>query len=765
MVSRYRILRNALLVSAMPVLLSSGQPASAAPAATQTPTAASPTAAVSPPSGENAKRQTAVAPPRFVGAGTDARHDVSLPLWAIVPTPPAPWTMIREMHEEKEEGDWLVAPAPPVRDPVVQRSFGGAADAVTAIPGTMQNFAGMTNPDGVVPPDTVGDVGPNHYVQWVNLYFQIFNKQGVSLYGPAVGATLWNGFGHPCDNHNNGDPMVLYDPMADRWVMAQFTSGSPFGECVAVSQTPDPTGSWNRYFFQFSTTSLYDYPHIGVWPDGYYMTANRGSVAAIAFDRQKMLQGLTAGYQEFDVSTNFSGTMLPADLDGPTLPPPGSPNYFMNRAGNNNLDIYKFHVDWTTPANSTFTGPTSLATAPYTSLCPSNRSCVAQPGTTRKLDALADRPMHRLAYRNFGDHESLVLNHAVDVGSGQAGVRWYEVRSPNASPFIYQQGTYAPDATSRWMASVAMDRAGNIAMGYNVSDAVSVHPGIRYTGRFATDPSGQMPQGEGTIINGGGSQLASVRWGDYATMSVDPADDCTFWFTGEYYATDSSATWQTRIASFKFASCNSCAGVVCAPLDQCHVAGTCDSQTGQCSNPIKPNGSSCDDGSACTVSDACTDGACAGTAASCDDANACTADACSTLTGCLHTFVDTDADGACDANDCAPANAAAFALPSEVVNLLLSPDRTTLTWTSAAPTAGSGTVHDVPRGLLSQLPVGGKPGEACLASGIAAATASDTATPAPGQGFWYLVRGRNACAAGTYGTTTAGTPRNVTACP
>jgi hypothetical protein len=472
-----------------------------------------------------------------------------------------------EPLEEGAEGP----PRPPVPDPVAQRYF-RPGNAVSAMPSAIVNFDGVGNLDGVYPPDTNGDVGPNHYVQFINLHFQIFNKSGVSLYGPAAGNTLWTGFGGPCETRNDGDPIALYDPIADRWIMSQFVATTPFGQCIAVSQTPDPTGAWYRYFFQLSTTVFYDYPKFGVWPDGYYMSANRftgnsaSGPAEIVFDRSRMLQGLPATYQEFQPGNGSTQTFLPADLDGSTPPPAGAPNYYAHR-GSTTLDVWKFHVDWTTPGNSSFTGPTSLTVAAYNQLCSGTRSCIPQPGTTRGVDGLGDRLMFRLAYRNFGDHESLVVTHSVDLGTTQAtfhaGVRWYEVRAtpPGAAPVLFQQGTYAPDATHRWLGSVAMDRDGNMALGYSVSDGSSTFPGIRYTGRLVGDAPGTMPQGETTLMDGSGSQTGSAsRWGDYAMMAVDPVDDCTFWFTTEYIPTTGTAPWKTRIGSFKFASCGTISG-------------------------------------------------------------------------------------------------------------------------------------------------------------------------------------------------------------
>ncbi len=221
---------------------------------------------------------------------------------------------------------------------------------------------------------------------------------------------------------------------------------------------------------------------------------------------------------------------------------------------NNDLAFWKFHVDWTTPANTTLTGPTTITVAAYNALCDGG-TCVPQFGTPQQLDSLADRLMFRLAYRNFGTHESLVVNHSVAPGSGGGGVRWYEIRSPATTPTVFQQGTYAPDSNFRWMGSVAMDQSGNIALGFSLSGML-LHPEIHYTGRLASDPLGQMTQGEGTIIDGAGSQTTKLnRWGDYSMMGIDPSDDCTFWYTNEYIPSNGTFNWKTRIGSFKFPSC------------------------------------------------------------------------------------------------------------------------------------------------------------------------------------------------------------------
>lgn len=505
--------------------------------------------------------QTTASPDGSIIVGESSRNDVSPPLRDIPPIPPA-----AEPRDKVSEDTGELIPLvghKDVPDTVVQRTFGApGANVNPSIPGTSVNFAGIPSTggcNGCAPPDTNGDVGPNNYVQTVNSAFQVWNKSGASLYGPANINTLWSGFGGPCQTRNDGDPVALYDPIANRWLISQFTAASPYNECIAISTTSDPTGSYYRYAFQLSTSDFPDYPHLGVWPDGYYMSVNwftggqsYAGPRPYVFNRTQMLNGGAATFQTTASPLGSSvSPMLPADLDGSTLPPSGAPNYFVKFG--TTLGVYKFHVDWTTPANTTFTNSANLATAGFTQLCPSTQNCVPQSGVTQKLDGLGDRLMHRLAYRNLGDHEAMVLNHSVNAGSGVAGVRWYEIRSPGSSPSIFQQGTYSPDSTYRWMGSVAMDRSGDVGLGYSASSS-SIHPSIRYTGRLVSDPLGTMPQGEGTILSGTGNQSGVNRWGDYSAMSVDPSDDCTFWYTQEYNNSGAWA-WSTRIGSFKFPSC------------------------------------------------------------------------------------------------------------------------------------------------------------------------------------------------------------------
>src|SRR5712692_3863443 len=486
-----------------------------------------------------------------VSAGV--RHDVSPPLRSIPPQ-----TRRFELRE-KPVHPLPLAPAGEVQlDPVLQTSIGPAVSTTPLL-----SFAGVGDGDygfapNSAPPDTNGAVGATQYVQWVNESFAVFDKTtGVLLHGPVAGNTLWAGFGGSCETNNDGDPIVQYDKAAKRWVLTQFSvSTTPFLQCVAVSTTSDATGSYARY--AFSQPNFPDYPKLGVWPDGYYVSLNMffGNSfiggRACAFDRSKMLAGAAATQICFQLSSSFGG-LLPSDLDGATAPPPGSPNFYLN-FGSNSLNLWKFHADFANPANSTFTGPTNIPVAPFSPAC-GGGTCIPQLGTSQLLDSLADRLMYRLAYRNFGDHESLVINHSVTAGSS-VGVRWYELRSPNATPTVFQQGTFAPDTNFRWMGSIGMDKAGDIAVGYSVSSA-SMNPAIRYTGRAPSDPLGTL-QVENTIINGTGSQNGGLkRWGDYSAMTIDPGDDCTFFYTNEYLKFDGSFNWSTRIASFKFPSCAS----------------------------------------------------------------------------------------------------------------------------------------------------------------------------------------------------------------
>src|SRR6266566_2503772 len=303
---------------------------------------------------------------------------------------------------------------------------------------------------------------------------------------------------------------------------------------------------------------------MSVWPDAYYLSANifpyGGAFvgpAACALDRTAMLSGSTATAQCFLLGTN-DASLLPSDLDGATAPPSGSPNFFLELGTSTSLNLYKFHVDFANSSNTTLTGPVNISVPSYTDACGgSGGTCIPQRGTSQQLDTLGERLMFRLAYRNFGNHESLVATHSIASGSSTA-VRWYEIRSPNATPAVYQSGTFAPDASSRWMPSIAMDKAGDIALGYSVSSS-TLYPSIAYTGHVPGDALGTM-DAETTILTGLGSQTGGLsRWGDYTSMAIDPADDCTFWYDNQYQPANGSFNWTTRLASFSFPSCGSTA--------------------------------------------------------------------------------------------------------------------------------------------------------------------------------------------------------------
>jgi hypothetical protein len=443
-------------------------------------------------------------------------------------------------------------------DPVLQ-----AFTPSLAMPSPLLTFDGVSE-NGYVPPDTNGDVGPSNYVQFVNILYQVYDKStGTALTPPLKLSSLFASCGCACGAGDAGDPIALYDPLADRWLLSQFTNPSvtPYHQCIAISQTGDPTGAYYIYSFQMPNTAFNDYPKFGVWPDGYYMSDNQfgtfGGAGAFAFDRSKMLVGdPTATYIYFNLATFDASifSLLPSDVDGPP-PPVGTPNYFTYFISNA-LRTFRFHADFSNPTASTFTElPESpIAVAPFTAL-PFSAS-ISQPNTTQLLDGLGDRLMYRLQYRNFDGFESLVVNHSVSVGS-QSGVRYYQLRRPlpGGSFSVYDQATFAPaDGLSRWMGSAALDGQTNFAVGYSVS-GTNQFPSIRYAGRLASDPTNSLSQGETTLQAGGGSQTGTERWGDYSMLAIDPNDDCTFWYTTEYYTNTDSFAWHTRIGSFQFPGC------------------------------------------------------------------------------------------------------------------------------------------------------------------------------------------------------------------
>ncbi len=453
------------------------------------------------------------------------------------------------------------------------------------MPTPTTSFDGNSNADNqaalgfrVSPPDTDGDVGPNHYIQWVNLVFSVYNKAGTKVFGPAAGNTLWQGFTGPCAANNDGDILVRYDQLADRWVLSQFALTSNEGhQCVAVSKTGDPLGAYFLYDFIIST-GINDYPKMGVWTDAYYVSFNEfigntfTGAFAVGLQREAMLQGLPAASVKFAVKDPTGNdefiTALPANLEGKTAPPAGSPGLFamafdeqsFGPTGNTQADhynIWQFKPNWTNPASSTFTGPVEVASESFDqNLCNFGRACIVQKGTANKVDSIGQFTMSRVIYRNYGDHESLAITHTADINDTDvAGTRWVEIRQPfAAAPTLYQAGTFAPnDGNSRWMGSINMDKDGNLAIGYSTSGP-NLFPSVRYAGRLSSDPLGVLGQGEAELVAGGASQTSGSRWGDYSSMAIDESDDCTFWYTTLYYAAGDTS-WRTRIGSFSFPTC------------------------------------------------------------------------------------------------------------------------------------------------------------------------------------------------------------------
>jgi hypothetical protein len=519
----------------------------------------------------------------------------SLPLVVVPPLTSAP---------SARDGEQLGAAqgsATSAKDPVIQKKRGSGP-----LGPPIANFDGICLPFGppcdqasscgCLPPDTNGEVGATQFVQAVNSDFAVYSKSGQVLRAATPIDALWSGTSSECAVHDDGDPVVVYDQFAGRWLISEFVAlpgaGEQYAECIAVSTTGDATGTYNLYEFDWGSSMFLDYPKLGVWRDGYYMSANEfpagqetsAGAAAIVFERSAMLNGQPARFVWFDESAaNPTGGQwigqLPGDADGSRLPPAGAPDVFAEvddptgvppQSANDlgfDLRLWRFHVDWSSPQASTFgnDGQPSftLAVAPFVrAQCVYGYGdCALQKDGVQGLDVLGDRLMFRLAYRNYGDHESLVLNHTVKAGSLD-GIRWYEVRNPLNAPTIYQQGTYAPDDSVtdplyRWMGSVAMDKKGDIALGYSASGPGD-YPSLRYTGRAAGDPAGQMTQAEQTIYTGTGPQTEPEgRWGDYSDLTVDPTDDCTFYYTSEYLASDTVVigTWRTRVGSFRFPGC------------------------------------------------------------------------------------------------------------------------------------------------------------------------------------------------------------------
>lgn len=497
--------------------------------------------------------------------------------------------------------------------------------------------------EGRNPSDNGLAVGPDHIVQTVNSRLAIFTRKGKKfettgrvLYGAVPTNTIFAGLGGPCEARNNGDAVVRYDQLADRWLITmpifsriplsdagerlpveqpaapgqlarQGQASSPgaaaalpanpppppapaqgrgrgaqppgtpapppppstYAMCYALSTGPDPLGTFHRYAFE--RPLFPDYPRPAIWIDGYYNPTSSSddriseTIAtqkhACVVDRERMLEGLPAAEQCLVVlNVNFLNN---ADIDGRALPPRGAPNVMMAAGGTqldkileaDTLDSWQFHVDWKNPANTRLVGPAKIAVAPYRYLCGGQlTNCVPQPGTDRGLDAQGDKIMSRLVYRRIGNRESIVGVHSVDTAAGGGGVRWYEfVIGKDRAVTLHQQGTYAPDRFFRWMASPAIDRFGNIGIGYSFGGTPNF-AGQRFAARVPSDPPGVLGLRETVLVEGEASQTNTLRWEDYTTTAIDPSDDCTVWYVGDYLKAGATS-YSTRIGAFRMPGC------------------------------------------------------------------------------------------------------------------------------------------------------------------------------------------------------------------
>jgi Abnormal spindle-like microcephaly-assoc'd, ASPM-SPD-2-Hydin len=460
----------------------------------------------------------------------------------------------REMPEPRPVPHAAAAPGLP-EDPVLQKEGG---PFVSATPGV--DFDGVPA-QNYAPSDSNMAVGPNHIVETVNVRFAIYSKTGTLLSGPTNFTTFFTPLGGNCAA-GASDPIVNYDRLADRWVISDVGIGGSYSECVAVSKTNDPTGAYVLYAYGFGV-NLNDYPKLGVWPTtsnaAYLATYNIFGPGGFAgadicgFDRTKMLAGAPSPAQLCKMTPNTEGGYLPSDMDGPTAPTDGTPGVFISWQNSNPGQLYlrKLTLNFA-GGTATLSAPTTISVANFVQAC---GGCVPQTGTFQTLDTLSDRVMYRFAVRHFADHDRAVVNHAVQTGTGsQVAVRWYELYDPAGAVTVNQQGTFAPDTTYRWMASIAEDKNGDIGLGYSASSS-SIHPGIRFTGRVPTDASGTL-ETEASILVGTGSQTSGLaRWGDYTAMQVDPSDDCTFWYVDQYEKVSGTFNWNTNIGSFAFTGC------------------------------------------------------------------------------------------------------------------------------------------------------------------------------------------------------------------
>lgn len=547
-----------------------------------------------------------------------------------------------ETRDEAAESD-TANPTPVITTPPGAATLEQTSLGARAAPVLVASFDGLgaefVGPQGTAilrnPSDNTLAVGPDNIVQIVNARMAIYSKKGRMfdttgkvLYGPVGTNNVFRGFGGPCEGHANGDAVVRYDQLADRWLIvmpifrrsrlrahepspgvpggparrsetgrpgqpgaparlyeppvlpaepeapsdsaavarrraAQQAEKGSYAMCYAVSTGADPFGPYYRY--EFTRPLFPDYPRPAIWPDGYYVPTSTGDDViqkhACVAERAKMLRGEDATEQCMVVDgVNFLNN---TDLDGRQLPPPGAPNIVLATGGaqlrkamvDDGIYAWKFHVDWRDPARTRLDGPTKVAVAPYRYLCDGQlTSCVPQPGTDRRLDAQGDKLMSRVIYRRIGSRESIVAVHSVNTSAGGGGVRWYEFRLDNRRDVkLYQQGTYAPDRFFRWLPSPAMDANGNIGIGYSFGGSPNF-VGQRFAGRLSSDPKGLLTLDEAVLAEGRAAQPKTLRWEDYTQTAIDPSDDCTIWYVGDYYRKNADR-YSTRIGAFRMPGC------------------------------------------------------------------------------------------------------------------------------------------------------------------------------------------------------------------
>ena len=589
----------------------------------------------------------------FVGQAI--QHDVSRPLSEMPRVAPVkganrevPLRAVPERGRRYVEG---------VPDPLRQSASRPEPEAAPTLAPTL-NFEGLSDDQNasivgfrVVPPDTNGDIGPSHYVQTINSIFAVWNitrdgsgaPTGATMAAgfPKAGNAPWAGFGGPCQTNNDGDPIVLYDHLADRWLISQFSINEGV-QCVALSTTSNPTGSYDRWAFVVSPGENNDYPKLGMMPGAYYLSlrdfpSGDGTFAGfVALNRAAMLSGSpSANFVKFSLpclANDCPDGVQPPHLDGPA-PASNTPGVFTRawdvefEGGTQSTDgyrLWRLTPNFTTPSASTFVELPYVASAGFDStMCGAfQRGCILQPSPGERLDPVDELQMYRTQYRHLAGHDMLLLSTTVDATGGNvAGMRWAELRNSGSGWTLYQEGTYAPaDSRNRWMGSIAMNGDGDIALGYSVASG-NTFPSVRYTSRQAVDALGSMPGGEVEMVAGAGSQQSSSnRWGDYSSMSVDPVDDCTFWYTQEYYANGGSFDFKTRIGAFPGPSCTGGGCTATGP-----EAGNCgDGQDNDCdgfvdcldsdcaSDPLCSSCSLGDPGDPCTSGSQCCSGICKG---------------------------------------------------------------------------------------------------------------------------------------------------------